>query len=194
MDNRPDAIARRYQEFFSYLEKLKHIPRTGWMRDGVPHPESVAEHSFKAALIAMVLADSLKIRINKGKLMKMALIHDVGESIIGDLTPYTKKGLRIPKLTARKHKIELQAIKKIFGGIPNGSEYIKLFEEFEAGRTNESKIFGQIDKLEMVFQAAEYERKHGLTLNTYFSSGDAYIYTKELRLLFEDTMKNRRKR
>ena len=181
-----------YQTFFSYLEKLKYLPRSGWVRDRVPKPESVAEHSFKAAVMAMVLADAVHLKVNKEKLLKMALIHDVGESIIGDIIQYAPNGDILHKVRAKKHKDELAAIKKIFGKIPNGEEYIGLFEEFEAHKTNEAIIFNELDRLELVLQAAEYEKTYGMTLGTYFTTGKREIHIKEFRSLLENLLKSRR--
>jgi len=182
-----------YQKFFSYLGKLKRTPRTGWVRNNVPYPESVAEHSFKSAVMAMVLSDSVHLKVNKEKLLKMALIHDVGESIIGDVVQYTPTGDLLPRVKSRKHKDELAAIKKIFGKIPNGKEYVGLFEEFEAHKTNEAIIFSELDRLEMVLQAAEYEKMYNMTLNTFFKTGNREIHIKEFRIMLENLKKNRKK-
>jgi putative hydrolase of HD superfamily len=182
-----------YQTFFSHLEKLKHLRRSGWVRDKVPNPESVAEHSFKAAVMAMVLADAVRLKVNKEKLLKMALIHDVGESIIGDIIQYTPSGVLLPKVKAKKHRDELAAIKRIFGRIENGDEYIGLFKEFDAHKTNESIIFNELDRLELVLQAAEYEKTYGMTLNTYFKTGSREIHIKEFRELLEDILESRKK-
>lgn len=194
MKKKPESNVGRYQEFFSHLERLKRVPRAGWVRDRVPNPESVAEHSFKTALMAMVLADSLRIKVDKEKLVKMALIHDIGESIIGDVIQYKKStGKVIPEIRVRKHKAELVAISKIFRTIPNGKSYIKLYKEFDAQKSREARIFNELDRLEMVFQALEYELRYGMKLDTYFKTGNREIHTKEFRSLFDDTVKNRKK-
>lgn len=58
--------------------------RTGWLKAGVPRVESVADHSYRAALLALVLPES---GVDRVRCMKMALVHDLAESIVGDITP-----------------------------------------------------------------------------------------------------------
>jgi 5'-deoxynucleotidase YfbR-like HD superfamily hydrolase len=186
-----EDTVKAYMEFFTHLTKLKHIPRTGWVRDKIPDPESVAEHSFKAAIMAMVLADTLKMELDKEKLLKMALVHDVAESIIGDLIVFDPKGRIIPELEKAKLEKEIAAFKRIFEGIPNGDEYIALFDDFNNQKSEEARIFKELDRLENAFQAAEYESRYGLTLQTYFDSANNYVKTKRLRDLYDALVKDR---
>ena len=72
--------------FFREAGKLKTLVRAGWTRKGVPAPESVAEHSFRMVLMAMVLGD--RQDLDTLKLVKMCLIHDLPEVIAGDITPH----------------------------------------------------------------------------------------------------------
>ncbi|WP_457743107.1 HD domain-containing protein, partial [Thermococcus sp.] len=70
------------------LGNLKRLPRTGWLLRGVPNPESIADHSFRVALITLFLADELKARgveVNTEKALKIALLHDIGETRITDI-------------------------------------------------------------------------------------------------------------
>ena len=76
-------------EFISEVGRLKRLPRTGWVESGVPDPESVADHSFRVALLTLVLAD-LK-GLDALKAVRMALIHDLGEAETGDLTPARRR-------------------------------------------------------------------------------------------------------
>src|SRR4029077_4261202 len=73
-------------DFFYIISELKKTPRKGWKdKIGIVHPESVADHSFSAAVMAMIFSDLQKL--DTEKMLKMALLHDVSESITGDLTP-----------------------------------------------------------------------------------------------------------
>lgn len=72
-------------ELFHSIGKLKKIKRAGWIRHCIPNPETVADHSFRTAFIAMILGDILKL--DTAKLMRMALIHDIAEIVTGDITP-----------------------------------------------------------------------------------------------------------
>ena len=69
--------------FFLTTIQSKQIVRTGWAMMGIPNPESVAEHSFQLCVMAMVFADQLGV--DREKLIKMAIIHDLGEILTGDI-------------------------------------------------------------------------------------------------------------
>ncbi len=74
------------EEFFKITTNLKKIPRKGWTTKlGISSPESVADHTFSMSTIAMVLSDLQKL--DTQKVLKMSLLHDIAESITGDLTP-----------------------------------------------------------------------------------------------------------
>jgi 5'-deoxynucleotidase YfbR-like HD superfamily hydrolase len=70
-------------EFLRNAGDLKMIPRTGWVQAGIKEPESVADHSFRMTLLAMVLSDQMGL--DTEKVVRMALIHDLAESRTGDL-------------------------------------------------------------------------------------------------------------
>ena len=89
-------------ELLHMIGKLKELKRTGWVLRKVPNPESVADHTFRVLIMALLLAD--KLNLDKNKCVQMALIHDISESITGDITPRDK----ISK--EEKHKLEKKAI------------------------------------------------------------------------------------
>ncbi|MHA1299759.1 MAG: HD domain-containing protein [Candidatus Helarchaeota archaeon] len=131
------------------IGKLKKIKRKGWIRRNINDEiESVADHSYLLTILSMIIAD--KVGLNKEKLIKMSLIHDFPESLVGDITPFEKT-------IDEKYKLELQAMKKICSKLKNSEEYYSLWLEFEEGKSKEAKLIRQLDKLEMVFQALDYE-------------------------------------
>ena len=67
-------------------QRLKRVPRTGWLLRGVPHGEgeSVAAHSHGMALVALALAETLPQPLDRGRLLAMCLLHDLAEAILGD--------------------------------------------------------------------------------------------------------------
>src|ERR1035437_6817797 len=98
-------------DFYKYLDDLKRTKRTGWLGKGISDSESVADHSLSVAALSMILAP--KLDVDRDKLIKMALIHDIGESIIGDVQWYTPgKGID-KKVLAKKEKDEGEAVRKI---------------------------------------------------------------------------------
>ncbi|MFA5933507.1 MAG: HD domain-containing protein [Microgenomates group bacterium] len=136
--------------FMGHVSNLKKTERTGWVRRGIQNPESVADHSFRTALMAMVLSN--KSDVNQNTVIKMALIHDLAESLVGDLTPFDTI---TPK---EKSHLEEEAFKKLCSDIDNGDELLGLFREYEEGITPEARFTKRLDKLEMMFQAHEYNQ------------------------------------
>jgi putative hydrolase of HD superfamily len=73
--------------FFNFVICLKKVRRSGWMfKAGISSAESVADHSFSLSVMAMVFSD-LK-GLNTERAVKMAIIHDLAESITGDIIPH----------------------------------------------------------------------------------------------------------
>jgi putative hydrolase of HD superfamily len=142
----------------SQAGRLKELARAGWVREGVPRPESVAGHSFRTALLALALGPELEA--DTGKLVRMLLVHDLAESdpAVGDITP--RDG--VPP--EEKHRRERAAMERLCAPLPNGAEMLGLWQEYEEGRSPEARLAKQLDVLEMALQAAEYEREHGLDL------------------------------
>lgn len=166
-------------EFNKFIGILKTIERSGWVRNKIPHPESVAEHSFRTGILAMILAKDMDV--DQLKSIKMALIHDIGESIIGDIVT-ERADVKIAKNLVESKKLqEHDAIERIFSFLDeDGTEYVKLFDEFEEDKTPEAKFVKQLDKLEMAIQAYEYETKHKLNLEEFYVTARARIKEKKL--------------
>ncbi|MBI2545049.1 MAG: HD domain-containing protein [Candidatus Aenigmarchaeota archaeon] len=144
-------------ELFKLAGKLKKVERTGWVtRVQIENPESVAEHSFRAAFIGMIMGE--RKGLDSNRLMKMLLIHDLGESIIGDFDLYAKKKLGMDYWNQKEKK----AIHDIlFENLSQeaAQEYYDLWMEFDAKETELAKFARQIDKFELILQAAAYERE-----------------------------------
>ncbi|KAI5460095.1 HD domain-containing protein [Mariannaea sp. PMI_226] len=138
---------------FHLLGELKSIKRAGWIRHGIADCESIAAHSFR--MTAMV--DQLPDTIDKYRCMKLCLYHDLAESIVGDYTPLD----RIPK--EEKYRREREAIEYItqtqVKDEKTGSEILSCWLEFEDGETAESKYANDIDKVDMITQMFEYEKR-----------------------------------
>jgi len=129
-------------------EKLKKEKRKGWIaKAGIKNPESVADHSYATALIAMIVGDDMNL--NTEKMIRMALLHDLGESIIGDIMPGEDPW---------KEEMENRAMGALFSKLSGElrSFYEGLWQEFRVGESPEAVIVHQIDKLEMGIQAMLY--------------------------------------
>ncbi len=146
----------------------KEVPRAGWNKKfpknhkfttrKVKNAESVAAHMYGLAFLAMVVADTFKV--NRLKLIEMALVHDLAESLAGDAVTSTEEGKKRRRLELAKSLKEAAAINTIANqGGKVGRRIKLLWLEFEAGKTPESKLLHQLDKLEMCFQAQRYNSK-----------------------------------
>jgi len=164
-------------KFFEMAGKLKRIPRTGWVEAGVRQPESVADHTFRTSLLCMIYSDLEGL--DELKLLRMALIHDLPEAIMGDLTPSRK--------TAEMEAKEDTAINQILGLLPKKQreKYMAVWDEYKKRETKEAKALRQLEKLEMALQAKEYEKagSAGQSLKSFFKSAEETITQPELRKL-----------
>lgn len=157
--------------------KLKRLKRAGWVRAGVPDPENVADHSYRVAMLALLLAPRLGVETEKT--LKLALLHDLAEARVGDLTP--ADGVA----PADKRAREEAAFDAIVASLPEGSALGVLFREYEDASTPEARIVRQLDRLEMAMQALEYERETGLNLAEFWISARAALDHPLLVQLFE---------
>lgn len=169
-------------EFFKVANRLKWVERRGWVaKVNVGEPESVAAHSYLMTLMCMVIAD--KKEFNSGKIVKMALLHDLAESIIGDHMPEDLS-------TEEKQKRETKAIREILHKLPVKIRrtYMKLWEEYTRMSSRESVLVHQIDKLEMALQASDYRRKgyDDKLLEQFFISAKEGMRDRELLKMLND--------
>lgn len=160
------------RKLIKYTEKLKHLPRTGWLDYGINIPETVASHSWQMAIMAMQLANTQPEQgYDFNKVIKMCLCHDLGESIIGDITPRDKR-------YKSKDTNEEDAIKHIAkeGKMP---ELVLLYDEYVKNHTAEANLAHDLDKLDMYAQAIDYEKKYPkLDLSEFKESAIRNIKTK----------------
>ena len=180
-----------YLGFLKEVGKSKRLLRSGWIREKVNDPESVAEHSFRVGVLAMVLSDAIKV--DKDKLIKMALLHDLAEITTGDVITECWAILDIKKRD-EKEKAERESIYRVFQKISEGKKYQLIFDEMINRVTPEAKIFWQLDKLEMAIQAYEYEKEQKINLEEFFETSEMYIRHPLLRQIFNDLLKLRKKR
>jgi len=142
-------------EFVMLVGTLKNIKRHGWVLKGIKNVESVADHIFRVAIMSMIFSAGTKLDVNK--MIKMALIHDIGEAIVGDVI-YEHGIKRIGPLKI-KNADERNAVKEIFKNLKKREHYLSLWEEFIAQDTEDARFVKRIEKLEMAMQALEYQKQ-----------------------------------
>lgn len=166
-------------ELYLELNALKLLYRQGWLRAGVPRErcESVAEHTLGVALLSWFLADGYFPQADASKVMRIALLHDLGEAYVGDLTPHDG----VPKEV--KHARERQAVEQLLLKLPRGKQYLALWEEYERGESLEARLVRQVDRLEMGLQAWVYELQGAPDLSQFFASAEKAMEAPALREL-----------
>ena len=176
------GINRMIENFFRNVLLLKTVPRQGWKEKlQIDYPESVADHSYSVATMSMILSDLDEL--NTEKIIKMALLHDLAESIIGDI---------IPNKLTNDEKIfkENQAMKQILKNLPDKitESYFEIWNDYQNNSSQESNLLHDIDKLEMAFQAKFYQEK-GIArdkLLTFFDTAKMEIKNKNLQNLLSN--------
>lgn len=158
----------------SAMVRLKGIPRTGWVLRGVPagEAESVAAHSWGVSLVALALAELHPEPVDVGRLLSMCLLHDLAESVLGDLpgpaTTYLPSGA---KQAAERH-----VLADTLAGLPFAPAWQALWEEFEAGSTVEAQLARDADRLDMLIQAAGYEGAGRRNLGEFWETVHSYAW------------------
>jgi len=137
--------------------RLKCIPRTGWVMRGVAGAESVADHSFGVAFISLMLAEMVDQHLDKAKLLTIALLHDLPESVIGDLT--TPAAAHFPP--GAKRDAETGALGELLRGLPCAERWHSWWQEYKSGTSVEGQLVRDADRLDMLIQAHVYEQTTG---------------------------------
>ena len=143
-------------KFFEAAMRMNEVERTGWVERGVKNPESSSEHSFMVALMVLVLGKNRKLNIEKS--LKIALVHDLPEALVGDIITkenWEEGGCMWEK---EKHAKESVAVRKL-SSLSGNPEILELWKEFEAQKTPEARFVKDIDRLATIMQAVEYHKK-----------------------------------
>jgi len=164
-------------EFFLYVGQAKRTFRTGWVLRGVERVESIADHMYRMSLMSFLLpniSEESKIRC-----LKLSLVHDLAESIVGDLTNFdgiTKE---------EKHRREYEAMSYLTNLLPEnvGKEIFSLFDEYFKQQTTESNLVKDLDLFDMLLQAYEYEQIQDSDrfLEDFFSNSSNKIQSDVVR-------------
>lgn len=143
-------LAERLEVYLEAL-KLKALSRSGWVRAGVPQPESVAAHSWGVAWLGLNFCPP---QLDRQRVLELALLHDLAECRVGDLTPYD------PVTPAAKERAEAEALGRLAAPLAKGNEWRERLEEYQAAQTAEARLVQALDKLDMALQALAYARTY----------------------------------
>jgi putative hydrolase of HD superfamily len=169
---------------------LKRVPRTGWVMRGVPEAESVADHSYGVAFIALLLAEMASEAVDKAKLLTIALLHDLPESVVSDLP--SPAMAHFPP--GAKRSAEAAVLAQLLDGLPNAERWRAWWQEFEDGTSVEGQLVRDADRLDMLIQAHVYEKTTGNEWLTEFwpPDGESPFTSSAAQDLYEDLLAIRR--
>lgn len=138
-------------EFLRGAERLKTVARSAYTSDG--HQESVAEHTWRVALMATLLAPQFP-DVDAARLIRMCLIHDLGEAIGGDIPAPEQARRRAHGVSEGKSASERRDLLTLLSPLPEAlrNEIAGLWDEYEAAESAEAKLAKAIDKLETILQ------------------------------------------
>jgi putative hydrolase of HD superfamily len=193
--------SNRLVRFLREINKLKEIQRTGWIRDGVKNPESVADHCFLTVLMTLIIGKYRK-DIDLFKAVKMALVHDIVECKTGDLVllypEYRNDNFKDAVTAEVKKEREQKGMEELVSILDEyGQEYLTLWKEYGEGKTPEARFVKQIDRLENGLQALEYEnsknfKKSLKNLEHYFQHFRDDVNDPFLRKILEKIISERK--
>ena len=198
--------------FLVEVSKLKETPRTGWVLMKVKNPETIAEHTFRLAVLSWLLAEKANLNIKRA--IKIALFHDLCEVYSGDLAPVLyyprlpkekQKRMEILKKWARlsraqKEKIgdvkferEKRAFVKLakFLELNLRAEFLSLGLKYKKRISKECRFVAQLNRIETLLQAIDYFGTKDVKKRTNWWEWTEEIVDDPLLLKFLKTIQNK---
>ena len=173
---------RELIDFLEIIGQLKRNTRHVWGENG--RQESVAEHSWRLAVMALLVADEFA-GLDMEKVVKMCLIHDFGEAITGDIPSFYK--------TKQDREKEDVAVSELLQNLPSGlaDEFTGLFKEMAELKTEEAKLFKALDRMEAIVSHNESPLETWLELEytENITYGDENVVHSEYLKKLKDEMK-----
>jgi len=178
-------------DFLRATERLKIVRRSAYTSEG--EPESVAEHSWRLCLMALVLRDEFPT-VDLGKLLAMCVVHDLGEAIGGDV-PAPEQARRLAAdPSASKSGQERQDLLTLLGPLPTPTRVMitALWDEYESATSVEARTAKALDKLETILQhtqganPADFDYRFNLEYGRRFTA-DHPVIVRLRELLDEET-------
>ena len=167
--------------FLREAERLKTVTRSGWTSRG--ERESVAEHTWRLCLMAMLLYGEAPA-VDLARLLRMCLVHDLGEALGGDV-PAPEQQAAAPK--AGQERADLL---RLTASLPRRlrDEIVELWDEYEAAVTREARVAKGLDKLETILQhtqgknPADFDYAFNLAYGRRYTAGDPVLEALRARL------------
>ena len=135
----------------SRIQRLEALPRTGWIVSGVARPESISAHIYEVAVLSLFIADHVDEPVDVERVLRIALLHDVGEAITTDIPTPTKR--LIGRDVVRR--AEEQAARVVCSGAPE--QWPDAIREYNDAESLESRIVKAADTVQMLARALAYQ-------------------------------------
>ncbi|MDR0462297.1 MAG: HD domain-containing protein [Christensenellaceae bacterium] len=173
-------------EFYNLTNKLKTVIRTGWQQWHInaPRVESVAEHIYGTCMLAVAINSEFDYDIDIKKVVYMLAVHELEETIIGDITPFQDVSPEVKKQKGH------EAVTKILKQLAKKSDIQSAIAEFEENKTIEARFAKWVDKLEAGLQCKLYDmdghinvsdeniemaRRHNLKVRNFARLSDSWL-------------------
>lgn len=198
-----------FARFLHRVGRLKATPRTGWLDRGIPavEAESVADHSFRTAVLAW-LAATLAPGLDASRVLQLAVLHDLAEAVTGDMPPYDPEEIPpgedpaaqrafLDRLHVRsdarrnaKRAAEAAARADLLADLPStlAKPLAALWAELEEGASPEARFVKQADKLETYLQSREYQAVGPERPVASFAAEVAAVITEPVLIALRDAI------
>ncbi len=148
--------SQNLEKIFNFLHKIENLKSTlRYNKTTSGRTESSADHSWRLALMVFIIADELKLDIDANRSVKIALVHDLAEALVGDIDAISIAEGKVSE--GEKEKQEIKAIVNLKKTLPEtiGKEILDLWNEYNDSKTREAKFVKALDKIETLTQLAE---------------------------------------
>lgn len=139
-------------QLMNFAEGLKIELRHGWLSNG--RQESVADHSWRMALLLISIEPYLDFKIDLLKALKMVIVHDLAEAEVGDVFIFESVECDGKKMKKEKEDKVMQKLRTTLPD-PLGEEFYQLWKEYDNKDSKEAKLLGALDKIEAQIQHNE---------------------------------------
>lgn len=161
---RADELLR----MLSRAERLERMPRTGWLVAGVQQPESVAAHSWEVALVALWLADNVDQAVDPERVLRIALLHDIGEALLTDLPRPVKHLVGYEAVD----RAESEAVETILGALGEG--WTDPAEAYRRQEEPEARLVKAADRIQMMAKSLAYDSRQAGDVERFWTSRDGF--------------------
>lgn len=178
-------------EFLRKAENLKNTLRSAHTTKG--RHESTAEHSWRLSLLVLIIASNFE-GINRERLLKLAIVHDLGEAVCGDIPAVLQSDI------TEKSVLEREGMSTLCADLPFDlqAELLELWDEYEGASTPESCIIKALDKLETIIQHNQGENPASFNYAFNLEYGQEYMdyhpLLRQLRDILDIETKEKTKR